>query len=175
MKPLIPVLLSLSMLAGCAGTPDAVSSSNYGRLVLNQALTIPPNAATVRLQYGHVVAYNAVQEHDPFCVFELNTVADREQTAHPGRFAITRIGRSVETIAGLPTLRRVRVTLGDDSGGISFLYYKTTFQLRDEAQPVRALTCMSNQYMPGIPIMRHLTPEEIRGALGGIITLEFPA
>lgn len=175
MKPLIPTLLSLALLAGCADTLNAVPSYNQGRLVLNQALTIPPNAATVRLQYGRVVASNAVQEHDPFCVFELDTVAPGEQSVRPGRFAITRAGRSIETIAGLVTLRPVRVGLGDDSGGISHLYYKTTFRLHDEAQPVRALTCMSNQYMPGIPIMRHLTPEEIRGALGGIITLEFPA
>lgn len=175
MKPLIPALLSLAMLAGCADTPQAVPSYYKGRLVLNQALAIPPNAATVRLQYGRVVASNAVQEHDPFCVFELDTVAPGEQTVRPGRFVITRIGRSVETIAGLATLRRVRVGFDDDSGGPSHLYYKTTFRLHDEAQPVRALTCMSNQLAPGIPIMRHLTPGEIRAALGGIITLEFPA
>jgi hypothetical protein len=175
MKPLIPALLSLAMLSGCADTPQAVPSFNYGRLALNQALTIPPNAATVRLQYGRVVASNAVQEHDPFCVFEIDTVAAGEQTVRPGHFAITRIGRSIETIAGLTTLRRVRAVFGDDSGGPSHLYYKTIFRLQDEAQPVRALTCMSNQLAPGIAIMRHLTPAEIRQALGGIITLEFPA
>ncbi len=174
MKPLITALLSLAMVAGCADTPQAVPAYNEGRLVLNQTLTIPPNAATVRLQYGRVVASNAVQEHDPFCVFEIDTVAVGEQTVRPGRFAIIRIGRSIETIAGLDTPRRVRVILGDDSGGLSHLYYKTTFRLHDGTQPVRALTCMSNQLAAGSAIMRHLTPGEIREALGRIISLEFP-
>lgn len=174
MKPLAPALLALALLAGCANTPDSAPLASQGRLVLNQALAIPPNAATVRLQYGRVVAYNAVQEFDPFCVFELDTVADKEQAVRPGRFDITRVGRSIETIAGLPPLpylRPVRVSMGDDHGRPSHLYYKTTFRLRDEAQPVRALTCMSNQMAPGIPIMRHLTLAEIRQALGGIMTL----
>lgn len=183
MKTRLPSLLLIALLiaqlTGCASAPGSISDTgparHHGRLVLNEALTIPPNAATVRLQYGRIVPMNGVQEQDPFCVFEIDTVSAGEQSVRPGRFAITRIGRSIETIAGLAIPRRVRVGLGDDSGGISHLYYKTTFSLQDEAQPVRALTCMSNQYMPGIPIMRHLTPEEIRGALGRIITLEFPA
>ncbi len=175
MKLFIPMLLSATLLAGCADAPATVPYSNYGRLVLNQALTIPPNAATVRLQYGRVVAFNAVQEHDPFCVFELDTVAAGEKTVRPGRFAITRIGRSIETIAGLSPPLRVRAGFGGDSGGPSHIYFKTIFRLHDEAQPVRALTCMSNQLAPGIPIMRHLAPEEIRQALGEIIKLEFPA
>jgi len=40
--------------------------------------------------------------------------------------------------------------------------------------PVRALSCMSNQMAPGIGIMRHLSPAEIRQALGKLITLETP-
>jgi hypothetical protein len=179
MKIRLPGLLLIALLTGCASAPGSISDTgparHQGRLVLNEALTIPPNAATVRLQYGRIVPMNGVQEQDPFCVFEIDTVAAGEQTVRPGRFAITRIGRSIETIAGLTTLRRVRVGFGDDSGGPSFLYYKTTFQLNDATQPVRALTCMSNQLMPGVSIMRYLTPEEIRQALGGIITLEFPA
>lgn len=177
MKPLAPALLALALLAGCAHTPDGAPLASHGRLVLNQPLAIPPDAATVRLQYGRVVAFNAVQEHDPFCVFELDTVADKEQAVRPGRFDITRVGRSIETFAGMPVMpffRLVRVGLGDSDGGPSHIYYKTTFRLRDDAQPVRALTCMSNQMAPGIPIMRHLTLAEIRQALGGIMTLELP-
>ena len=178
MKPLLPGLLFLALLSGCANTNDAV---NQGRVVLNETLTIPANAATVRLQYGRVVPFNGVQEQDPFCVFEINTVAEAEQTVRPGGFAITRAYRSIETIAGLPVfpvfpyIPTMRVASGvDGDGSPSHIYYKTVFRLAAPDQPVRALTCMSNQMAPGIGIMRHLSPAEIRQALGKLITLETP-
>ncbi len=175
MKPLLPGLLFLALLSGCANTNDAV---NQGRVVLNETLTIPANAATVRLQYGRVVPFNGVQEQDPFCIFEINTVAEGEQTVRPGGFAITRAYRSIETFAGLPVFpfiptMKVGFSL-DGDGSPSHIYYKTVFQLAAPDQPVRALSCMSNQMAPGIGIMRHLSPAEIRQALGKLITLETP-
>lgn len=177
LKPVLVTVLVANLLAGCAHTPDPLASAERGRVVLHQALTIPPDAATVRLQYGQVVAFNAVQEHDPFCVFEINTVAPGPQTVNPAGFAITRVSRSIETFAGMPVfpgLRTLRVGFGDHDGGPSHIYYKTQFLLRDADQGVRALTCMSNQRAPGIPIMRHLTLAEMRQALGALLTLELP-
>lgn len=170
-KTLVPLTSVLVMfLAGCANTP--VGSSPEGHLRLNESLTIPPESASVRLQYGRVVASNAVQEHDAFCIFELNTRAEVAQQVASGRFAITRVARSVETLAGLPAWRPMRVALGDDGGGPTHIYYKTTFSLAGVGEPARSLTCMSNQNAPGIPIMRHLTLAEIRQALGTLFTLE---
>lgn len=61
----------------------------------------------------------------------------------------------------------------DSDGGPSCLYFKTHFRLWHETQPVRALTCMSNQMAPGIGVfMRHLTLDEIRHALGIRFILE---
>lgn len=177
MKTLTVTLSAAILLAGCAHTPDPLAGADRGRVVLNQPLTIPPDAATVRLQYGQVVAFNAVQEHDPFCVFELNTVTPGPQTVHPGSFAITRVSRSVETFAGMPVFpgfRTLRVGFGDYDGGPSHIYYKTQFLLGDGDQGVRALTCMSNQMAPGIPIMRHLTLAEMRQALGSLLSLQLP-
>lgn len=176
MKPLLAPLLLAPLLAACAHAPDTVSATS-GRLTLHQALTIPANAATARLQYGRVVAFNSVQEHDPFCIFEIDTVAPGEQKVRPGTFTITRVSRSVETFAGMPVFpfRPLRVALGDGDDGPSQIYFKTTFRLSAPDQPVRALACMSNQYMPGNPIMRHLTLAEIRQALGTWFSLEFPA
>lgn len=172
-------LLLAVLLSGCAATSNSPPASGHamsqGRLVLNQVLTIPANAASVRLQYGRVVAMNAVQEQDPFCIFEIETVAPGEQSVRPDSFDITRIFQSIETFAGMPVFRPMRVGLGNDSDGPSQIYYKTTFRLRDDAQGARSLVCMSNQYMPGISIMRHLTQAEIRQALGRLFTLEFPA
>lgn len=175
MKLRTPSLLLAVLLSGCATAPGPAGIGAQGRLVLKETLTIPPNAASVRLQYGRIVPTNAVQEQDPFCVFEIDTVSAGEQTVRPASFNITRVFQSIETIAGLPAYRTVRVALGDDSGGLSHLYYKTTYVLSDPGQGARSLVCMSNQYMPGIPIMRHLTQAEIRQALGGLFMLEFPA
>jgi len=169
-------LLSLILLAGlygCSTTPDATAYP-VGRLHLHDRLQIEPDAATARLQYGRIVARNAVQEHDPFCVFEIETVRPEAQVVAPGEFVITGISHSVETFAGMPVapllehfprLNR-RVSFGDDDSP-THIYYKTTFRLQDDQQPVRALTCMSNQNAPGnANFMRHLTLAEIRGALG---------
>lgn len=91
----------------------------------------------------------------------------------PGRFAILDIRRSVETFAGMPVppTAFLRVGLGHDNGP-SHIYYKTAFLLAANPQAARSLTCMSNQYMPGIPIMRHLTLAQIRDALGRRISLD---
>lgn len=170
-----PVLVLLNaLLSACASAPGP-SVHNVGTLQLHETLNIAPDAASVRLQYGRIVANNAVQEHDPFCVFELDTVRPEVQTVQPGPFRIVAVSRRVETFAGMPVLPYFRplrrVSFGDD-GGPTHIYYKTIFRLRDDRQPVRALTCMSNQNAPGSAnFMRHLTQTEIRGALGAGFTL----
>jgi len=169
------IVLALLLLAGCAGAPS--NGPDAGRLVLLAAQTIPPESATLRLQYGKPVARNAVQEHDPFCVFEIDTVSDSPQTVHPDTIRVTRIGHSIGTIAdtasGLPYPTPSKVGLFNDDRP-THIYYKTLFWLHSEQQPgVRVLTCMSNQNTPGAyPFMRHLTLQEIREALGADFRLE---
>lgn len=169
---LLPILLLLS-LAGCASSPDAKRPA--GHLSLQVPVTIPPGAATLRLQYGRITAFNAVQEYDPFCVFELDTVSDGPQEVAPARFDIQSVRRSVETFAGLPApfphFRFVRTASLDDDRP-SHIYYKTLFRLAPNPQKARALTCMSDQ-MAGVGVfMRHLTLKEMRGALGSLFSLE---
>ncbi|KVW96727.1 hypothetical protein [Thiobacillus denitrificans] len=161
------------LLGGCAGlgssdpaSPYYVYSSGW-TAQLNRPLTIEPGAATVRLQYGRIVPRNGVQEHDPFCVVELNTVSAKPQTLQPGRFDVLRVTRSVSHIAAAPSLF-VGVAIGGDFGGPTFLYYMTEFRLRDAAQPdLRGMTCVWDQMAPGNrALMRHLTLDEIQSALG---------
>ncbi|MBI3433316.1 MAG: hypothetical protein HY018_14025 [Hydrogenophilales bacterium] len=168
--------LLLLLLGGCASLESPNPASPYyaystGWVAqLDRPLTIPAESATVRLQYGHVVPRNGVQEQDPFCVVELNTVSDAPQTLQPGRFEVLRVTRSVSTLiaraASAPLVKAQFVN--DDDGEPSFLYYITAFRLRDAAQPnLRGMTCAWNQMAPGNrPLMRHLTLDEIRGALG---------
>jgi hypothetical protein len=168
----------LILLGGCTSleSPDPASpyyAYSAGWVVqLNQPLTIPSNAATVRLQYGGIVPRNGVQEHDPYCVVELNTVRDVPQTLQPGRFDVWRITRRIEPVALAPS-PFVQAALFTDVPGPSFQYYKTEFRLRDTAQPdIRGMTCAWDQMAPGNrALMRHLTLNEIRGALGAWITL----
>lgn len=171
MSRILASLFVALALTACAGVPEGALP--IGHVQVRSPLEIPAGAATLRLQYGRPVAFNAVQEQDPFCVFELETVSDRPQAVAPARFDIRAIRRSVETFSGMPVLpvRFMRVGLGDDDGP-SQIYYKTAFLLGPNPQGARSLTCMSNQYMPGIPIMRHLSLGEMRGALGSHISLE---
>jgi hypothetical protein len=174
MKLPTSILLAAMLAAGCA--TQAISRAGQGdpgRLILNSAVTIPPEAATLRLQYGRPTAYNAVQEQDPFCVLEVNTVSRRPQIIQPRSFRITRVSRSIDSIAGIPVPRVVPAVFRGKGGGPSQIYYKTRFQLEDADRSVRALTCMSDQNMPGTaPFMRHLTFVEMQQALGRIMTLE---
>lgn len=173
---------------GCGHVPEYPPDSPYyaypggARLTLNRTIEIPPDSATVRLQFGRPVARNGVHEEEPYCIFELETVSPTIQRVEPDRLTVTSIERRVRTFAGLPYwpthhgLRRHavpwRVGFADDDGP-SQLYFITEFRLKSDQQPnVRALACQHNQMMPGVAIMRHLTLPEIRGALGGWFTLD---
>ncbi|MDP1862441.1 MAG: hypothetical protein Q8K52_00865 [Thiobacillus sp.] len=173
------VLIGLVLLlGGCRSldSPNPVSpyyAYTTGWVVrLDQPLTIPPDAATVRLQYGEIVPRNSVQEHDAYCVVELNTVSSDPQILKPGQFNVWRVTRSVETLAATPS-PFIKAGYVQDDSGPSFLYYKTEFHLRDPAQPnLRSMTCAWDQMAPGNrTFMRHLTLNEIRSALGNWITL----
>lgn len=176
------VLIGLVLLlGGCRSLDSPNPASPYfayttGWVVrLDRPLTIPPDAATVRLQYGEIVPRNSVQEHDAYCVVELNTVSPNPQILKPGRFKVWRVTRSVETVAAAPS-PFIKVGYVQDDSGPSLLYYKTEFHLRDPAQPnLRSMTCAWDQMAPiNRTFMRHLTLNEIRSALGNWITLTPP-
>lgn len=180
---LLPLLVA--GVAACGTTAEYGPDSPYypypdgTRLILNQVLEIPPESATVRLQYGRVVPRNGVQEHDPHCIFEIQTVRDTPQRIEPDVFQVTRMQRNIWMSSLTPAgpARAVRMGLGGRGSGPTLIYYQTEFRLRSERQPVvRALTCQSNQNAAGIfPNMRHLTVPEIRQALGTLLSLELPA
>ena len=126
----------------------------------------------MRLQYGGIVPRNGVQEQDPYCVVELNTVSGKPQTLKPGRFEVWQVTRSVDTLAAAPS-PFIKASFSGDDTGVPPQYFKTEFRLRSALQPnIRSMTCAWNQMGPNNPLlMRPLTLGEIRGALGDWITL----
>jgi len=167
------------LLGGCAGLESADPASPYyaystgWAVQLNRPLTIEPGAATVRLQYGQIVPRNSVQEHDPFCVVELDTVRAEPQTLQPGRFEVWRVTRSVSSITAAAKSPLIKARYLHDDGDPTFLYFITEFRLRDPRQPnLRGMRCAWNQMAPGNRgLMRHLTLNEIHSALGDWMTL----
>ncbi len=177
------ILLGLVAVGGCGSlnSPDPVSpyyAYPPGWTVqLNQVLPIDPGAATVRLQYGRIVPRNGVQEQDPFCIMEVNTLNNQVQLLQPGRFEVVQVTRSISSITAVAPSPLLKARHVYDDGTPSFLYYITEFRLHDPARPdVRSLRCAWDQMAPGNrALMRHLTLGEMRGALGGWITLIPPA
>jgi len=165
---LLPLVCAVS---GCANPADSGPDGPYfdypagSQIRLEQALEIPPEQATVRVQWGRPVARNGVEEVEPHCILEVNEVRDTAQVVAPDRFDIVRVERRSETFGGLPVGPMAGMGLGRDQP--SHVYYKTLFHLRSANQPnVRSLTCQSNQMAAGIAIMRHLTLPEMRQAVG---------
>lgn len=154
----------LAWLGGCAALSGEDGAVGW-TAQLYHPLVIPADAATVRLQYGEVVAANSVQEYDPFCIIELETVRPHAQTLRPGRFEVLRVTRSVNPVAAAGASQAVALSF---DGSPTFLYYVTEFRLRDPEQPeLRGMRCAWNQLAPGNrSLMRHLALDEIHGALG---------
>lgn len=143
------------------------------RLILNQTLEVPANWATARLQFGRLVAFGSVQEQEPHCIFEINTVRPEPQRVEPDTFAVTRVQRSISDNSASSGFF-IRSAFADEARPTQ-MFYKTTFTLRSALQPgVLRLICQSDQYAAGISIPNHLTVAEIRQALGDIFTLELP-
>jgi hypothetical protein len=176
------VLIGTLALGACSTLESPNPASPYyayppGWVVrLNQPLQIDPDSATVRLQYGRIVPRNSVQEQDPFCIVEVNTVGATAQFLQPGRFEVVRVTHSISTLSATaspfvnPGYRKVGFGGGDSP---TFMYFITEFQLRDPDQPnLRSMRCAWNQMAPGNrSLMRYLTLDEIRSALGDWITL----
>lgn len=145
------------------------------RLVLNRALDIPANWATARIQNGRLVAFGHVQEQQPHCIFEANTIRAEPQRIEPDSFSIVRVERSASTLAARTGFFLMVGNAFADTDRPGQMFYKTVFMLKSDRQPdVKWLICQSDQYAAGITIPRHLTVTEIRWALGDLFTLELP-
>lgn len=169
----LPALLAVALgAAGCASVP--AGPAPVVTLSQLQPLEIPPGEAGVRLQYGRTAARNGVQEVDPHCIFELDTVSESAQVVPPGAYRVTRFARREVTFSGMPLMFWNPLSQGiGQNHNPSNLYFLTEFQLQSDSQPnVRSLLCQHNQATAGITLPRHLTLSEMRQALGSYFTLD---
>lgn len=168
-------LFSLLLLAGCQSlAPHADEAFPGGtRIRLERPLTIPADSATVRLQFGHIVASNAVQETEPYCIFEINDVETMPNTVEPGDFQVVAVERLVQDFSGMPMSPYMNLLAGWGRDAPSQMYFVTRFRLHSARQPgVRSLSCQSNQISIG---SRHfLSPGEMRQAVGSYFSWQLP-
>lgn len=161
-------LVAALVLGACAETPRQASPLRYAELL--RPIEIGPGEASARLQYRRIVPRNGVQDTDPHCIFEIDTVKDTAQPIAPADFLVTGIEHRVETASGMPVMPMHGIGFWRD-GGPSHVFYLTRFNLRDDGPAkARSLTCQHNQANAGVP--RFLNPEEIQQALGDYIRLK---
>jgi hypothetical protein len=166
----------VALLPACqmAPVPDETSPSYPppvgSRLVLSQSLVIPGGSTGVTLQGGQVRSPRDINEWHPNCRLEVRTLSDSPRTVDSDNFEVWRVRRRA-TVVTRPG--EVFAQLRADSGGPSFLVFRTTLDLRSASQPdVAWLTC---QYWGDPALGRDLSIQEIRTALGSVITLVLPA
>lgn len=168
------ILFPLMLLSACqmAATRDEASPFYLppagSRLVLKQALTIPPENVGVFIQGGRAVGNREVDQYLPHCRLEVRERRETAQTVNPDEFRVQRVRRDVQVVSNTETTRLVRVAHGP-----SFFIYRTLLALESARQPqVRTLVC---QYWGDPALEDHLSIRDMRQALGDVMTLELPA
>lgn len=167
-------VLAIALIALCScqtapsdpGDAPLWSVTAGSRLVLRQPLTIPAHGLATWLQGGRVLAQAEVDQYYPNCKFELRDLNDSPRIVEPDTFAITRIKTGYDFVANAPLVVAGPILYGSQSD--TRVYYVELF-LRSEKQPqVMRLDCRKWDSPPGDD---YLTLNEVRGALGEVMTL----
>jgi hypothetical protein len=150
------------------------------RVVLTQALAIPPEQVGVFIQNGKVTPWSQINQYYAHCKFEVRDLKTSEQRVNPDEFLVTRVVQDVIQmlkwgrwqVAEASSVMRVS---SKDDGGPSVMTYATYMYLGSERQPrVFRLGCGHWDY-PGRRSAEYLSIAQMRKALGELITLQLPA
>jgi hypothetical protein len=141
-------------------------------VVLAQPLTIAAEDVSVYTQDGRVLPFRDVNKYYPHCKFEVYTRGASARTVAPDEFVVTRAlqEESHSAATGARYYAQLAMMGGKEQGGSPLLAFTTRLYLRSDKQPdVYRLSCAQWGYRPHD---RHVTIEEIRRALGGVMTLQ---
>lgn len=171
------LLLLVVALSACSTAPVPVTSPYYqippgSKLLLKQAVTIPPNDGRVYIQYGKVVSPKEKDDYHAHCWFLSWKVLDRAQPIKPDTFTITYSQQLEEVVSRQPDhLYAMNGMLGMDyDGGPMALVYSTEMHIHSDRQPdIRRFIC-SHWEDPNDA--QHLTVAEMQKAMGHIAQIQ---
>ena len=186
MKLILILSLSLlvSALSACASSPSGITASSlYGVPVgsivkLNQALTVPGGKVRAGVQYGKPSL--SVNQYEPYCEFQVNTILQNNANLPAGDYRITKVRRFEFPIAGEQQNGGNMVASSSESSAwaVSFMspardwLYTTQLYLESDAYPdIRMLEC-GNAFPAGFMMDHHLTLNEFEMAAGDVISLQ---
>jgi hypothetical protein len=154
------------LITACQSLPSVNSTDNLTAAItlvtLKQAFPIRPDRSNEYIQGGEIRPYESISQYYPHCKLELREIADTERVVQPEAFTVTRVYRQ-DDFAGF----RKMMLAGDGSSG---LIMSTTYLfLQSEKQPgIFRLSCMR---LDESFYARHVTVDDMRDALGGLVTL----
>ena len=178
MSKIVALCLLSGFLFACAGTPYIPGPLAYevvkpgSKLILNQPLTIQPDKAGVRIQFGEVVNRdNAINSWRANCRFEVYKPLPTAQIIQPEEFTITRVSTYELLVAAEHIkLAALSLSVGMADGGPNAEEMTTTFHLQSQTQPeVKQLYC---QHYEKVDDSRHLMLDEIQQTVGNIFEFQ---
>lgn len=129
-------------------------------LVLQHDIVVPAGVAHVSFQYGKQLDTLKIDKYQPWCEFEIKTLAGKPQTIHADSFAIQKL---VNQRSGLLD------GAGFGSMANTLEEFSTVLYLQSASQPdVMRLSCL---WRRGSRMQTYLRLGDIQSALGDIFTL----
>jgi hypothetical protein len=172
------IIFIIAVVTGCSGDLLTISSPYEkgfaGRhLVLTEPLTIPPNEARVRIQYGKLVRSADIDQYNAHCWFQSWVVLDTAQIIKPDTFDVIDTQKN-EEISKIQTQVLVASTALSSNyfvqGGAAAVEYSTEYTIYSNLQPnIRRLVC---NHWQNPSDGAHLKITEIQDTLGEIAKIK---
>ena len=146
------------------------------RVVIRQAVTLPPRQLRAYFQDGQQVSQKEVNPHYPNCYLEFNAIGDDARTVPAGTYAVTRTERRHAPLAAFEPVQVAALGLVPVAlrpGGSPTINFETRFflqRIEGGAEDIRSLNC-AQWGEPG-SFDTYPTTEEIARALGAAGSLE---